>query len=122
MAEKLKLVEFDERPWGSYVTTDTGYNFKSKTITVKPGERLSKQFHYHRDEHWIITSGYGLMELENNEFDVRAGKYIHIPKKTVHRITNTGTQPLVFCEIQIGDFLKEDDIVRLSDDYGRVDG
>jgi len=122
MAEILKLVEFDERPWGSYTTTDSGFEFKTKTIVVNPGESLSKQYHNHREEHWIVVCGYGTMELNDKSFEVTKGKYIHIPKKAVHRIRNTSPQPLVFCEIQLGDYLMESDIVRLDDDYGRVDG
>lgn len=120
MADMMKMVEVGNRPWGNYVTTDIGNNFKTKTITVKPGQKLSKQYHNHRDEHWIVVSGYGVMFHGDREFNVVPGKYVYIPKKIVHRVTNTGKQDLIFCEIQTGDYLNEDDIVRIEDDYGRA--
>lgn len=119
MPEIMKLVEIGDRPWGVYETTSEGYNFKTKTITVKSGQRLSKQWHHHREEHWIVASGQGIVEVNGIERKVHAGSYVHIPKKAIHRVTNNGAGNLVFCEVQLGEYLKEDDIVRVDDDYGR---
>jgi mannose-6-phosphate isomerase len=108
------------RPWGSYqvLAEDTGY--KVKTITVSPGQRLSYQRHERRSEHWFVVAGSGIITLDGAEVKVAAGEAADVPAGTAHRIENTGTSPLVFVEVQHGDYFGEDDIVRLADDYGRT--
>lgn len=111
---------YDERPWGSYTVIDEGPGFKVKRIEVKAGSRLSYQRHAQRDEHWFIVSGRALVTLDGLDIAVNAGEAIDIPIGGAHRIMNSGSEPLVFIEVQRGDYLGEDDIVRLQDDYGRT--
>ncbi len=92
-----------------------------KRITVTPGKRLSYQRHARREEHWLIVEGAGGVTLDGNEFDVQPGAAVDVPVGAAHRIANTDTaQPLVFIEVQRGDYFGEDDIVRLADDFGRA--
>ncbi len=109
----------EERPWGKFESLkddeETGY--KVKWIKVKKGEKLSLQYHKKRAEHWIIVSGKGLMTLGKNSFVVEPGQYIHIPVEEKH--TMKGIENTEFIEIQTGNYLKEDDIVRLEDKYNR---
>ena len=105
------------RPWGSFASLREEEGFKVKKITVSPGEQLSLQYHHHRDEDWIIVRGEGLMTLGDREFKVVPGDHVHIPKEETHTIE--GITETVFIEVQRGDYLGEDDIVRLKDRYGR---
>jgi len=115
--------EHDERPWGEYTVLDEAADYKVKRITVVAGKRLSYQRHARREEHWLIVHGAGRVTLDGEELDVFPGTAVDVPVGTAHRIANTGTeQPLIFIEVQRGDYFGEDDIVRLQDDYGRVDG
>jgi mannose-6-phosphate isomerase len=85
------------------------------------GERLSYQRHARREEHWLIVHGTGLVTLDGEEFSVLPGAAVDVPVGVAHRIANTGTtKPLIFIEVQRGDYFGEDDIVRLDDDYGRA--
>jgi mannose-6-phosphate isomerase-like protein (cupin superfamily) len=111
---------YDERPWGSYTVLDEGPGFKVKRIEVKPGSRLSYQRHAQRAEHWFVITGRALVTLDGLDIAVNAGEAIDIPLGGAHRIMNFGNEPLVFIEVQRGDYLGEDDIVRLQDDYGRM--
>ena len=110
---------YDERPWGSFTVLDEGENFKVKRIEVLPGKRLSYQKHARRAEHWMVVAGAGLVTLDDEEITVRAGETVDVPTGAKHRVENPGTEKLIFIEIQRGDYLGEDDIVRFSDDYGR---
>jgi mannose-6-phosphate isomerase len=110
---------YDERPWGSFTVLDEGENFKVKRIEVLPGKRLSYQKHAQRAEHWMVVAGAGLVTLNDEEIVVRTGETIDIPIEAKHRVENQGKGKLVFIEIQRGDYLGEDDIVRFSDDFGR---
>lgn len=116
---EARLVEYEIRPWGTFYNIDEGDLFKTKTIKVNPGCRLSRQRHTNREEHWIIISGEGIMELNGKEWRVMRGDTIFIDKMDIHRITNDDNEPLVFCEVQLG-VCDEDDIERLDDDYGRI--
>ena len=87
---------------------------------VYPGKRLSLQRHQHRDEHWYIVSGKGEWTLGSKTTSLTAGQSVDIPRKSIHRIENSGLENLVFMEIQTGDYFGEDDIERLADDFGRV--
>jgi mannose-6-phosphate isomerase len=96
-----------------------GGDFKVKTIEVHPSHRLSYQRHARRAEHWFIVAGEGTVTIDGGTVPVRRGDSVDIPVGAAHRVHNTGAAPLVFVEVQYGDYLGEDDIVRLEDDYGR---
>jgi mannose-6-phosphate isomerase-like protein (cupin superfamily) len=123
--EPFKLLdgEYVTKPWGDYVILDEGERFKVKAIRVVPGGKLSLQFHHHRAEDWVIVSGAGIATFGNgSENLLTEGMHMHIPQGAVHRIENRGKIPLEFIEVQVGEYLGEDDIVRLVDYYGRADG
>lgn len=119
MQEKECKHVFDERPWGNYESLLIEKTFQVKRIEVKPGQRLSLQKHKHRAEKWVIVHGEGVVTVGDREVPVSTGSIVEIAKEEVHRMSNTGTKPLIFVETQIGDYLGEDDIVRLEDDYKR---
>jgi mannose-6-phosphate isomerase len=112
--------EQDSRPWGTWEVLATGERYTVKRIRVLPGERLSLQYHHHRSEHWTIVQGLAEVELDDGVHKLSAGNYVHIPVGAVHRVRALGSEPLVFLEIQVGEVLDENDIVRISDDYGRL--
>ena len=111
------------RPWGSYTELERGERYKIKRITVYPGESLSLQMHYHRSEHWVVVKGTAKVVLEKDgelrEYFVHENESIYVPKNTKHRLTNPGRIPLEIIEVQVGEYVEEDDIVRLDDVYGR---
>lgn len=107
------------RPWGRYDIIDTDKGFKVKRITVKPGQRLSYQSHRHRSEYWVVVAGSARVTVDDKSSDLKSGETVMIPDKAKHRVENPGNEPLVFIEVQIGDYLGEDDIERFDDDYGR---
>ena len=110
---------YEERPWGSFTVLDEGAGYKVKRIEVLPGKRLSYQRHARRAEHWMVVGGEARVTLDGEERTVRVGETVDIGTGTAHRVENPGAQVLVFIEIQRGGYLGEDDITRLSDDYGR---
>lgn len=113
--------EIFQRPWGFYKTTILNDYFQSKVISVKPGQQLSLQSHNHREEHWIVAHGKGVVQIEKSEIKIESGSSLFIPKGAKHRLTNTdSSENLIITEVQIGDYLGEDDIVRYEDNYGRV--
>ena len=112
------------RPWGHYQSLDQGAGHQVKRIVVIPGARLSLQKHAHRAEHWTVVAGVaevtlGMERDALKQIIVRANETVHIPLGAIHRLANPGDVPLVLIEVQVGDYLGEDDIVRLEDDYGR---
>jgi mannose-1-phosphate guanylyltransferase len=107
------------RPWGAYTVLEEKAGFKMKRITVKPGRRLSLQKHYHRSEHWIVVSGSALVTKGDKEYFVKPNESIYISMGEEHRVENKGKVDLIFLEIQVGEYLGEDDIVRIDDDYER---
>ncbi len=114
--------EYSERPWGHYtVIDDDAPDHKVKRLVVYPGKRLSYQRHFKRAEHWFIVSGTATVTLDGGVTKVHAGESIDIPLGSAHRIANEGDTDVVFIEVQRGSYFGEDDIVRLEDDYGRVD-
>ena len=113
--------ESERRPWGAFVVLDDGPAAKVKRITVLPGQRLSYQLHHQRAEIWTVVSGIATVTLDGTDHHVGAGEVITIPTGTAHRVRNDGDAPLVFVEVQTGEYFGEDDIVRLEDDYGRAD-
>lgn len=108
------------RPWGTYTILDESNGYKVKRIVVKPGKRLSLQKHYHRSEHWIVVSGTATVTRGEDEYLVRANESTYIPMGEMHRLENVGRIPLVMIEAQVGEYVGEDDIVRISDDFKRV--
>lgn len=108
------------RPWGTYTVLEEGSRFKIKRIEVKPGAALSLQMHYHRSEHWIVVSGTAKIVNGEDEILIRTNESTYIPAGTPHRLVNPGTIALVMIEVQSGEYLGEDDIVRFDDQYGRV--
>ncbi|ENN96232.1 mannose-1-phosphate guanylyltransferase/mannose-6-phosphate isomerase [Methanocaldococcus villosus KIN24-T80] len=108
------------RPWGYYKVLEEGERFKIKRITVLPGKRLSYQMHYHRSEHWIVVKGTAKVVIEGKEYLIRAGESIFVKSGLKHRLENPGKIPLEVIEIQVGEYLEEDDIVRFDDDYNRL--
>jgi mannose-6-phosphate isomerase-like protein (cupin superfamily) len=111
--------EHDERPWGSYTVLEEGAGWKVKRIDVKVGERLSYQRHERRAEHWMVVAGRARVTLDESVRELEPGDAVDIPAGTAHRIESCGDVTLTFVEIQRGEYLGEDDIERLSDDYGR---
>jgi mannose-6-phosphate isomerase len=111
---------FDRRPWGSFSVLDEGDNFKVKRIEVLPGKRLSYQKHSQRAEHWVVVQGSAKVTLDDEEIILSAGEAIDIAIGSAHRVENPGSDLLVFIEVQRGNYLGEDDIIRLQDDFGRA--
>ncbi len=107
------------RPWGNYTILEDEQKYKIKRIVVKPGKRLSLQKHFHRSEHWVVVSGTAIVTLGDKETALRANESIYIPMGELHRLENAGKLDLVIIEAQIGDYLGEDDIIRVEDDYKR---
>ena len=108
----------ESRPWGYYTIVDEDIGFKVKRIFVKPGARLSYQVHEKRNEYWTIIHGGGIFTLNGVLSDVKPGDQLVIPAGALHRIEG-GKDGLAFIEVQLGEYLGEDDIKRLEDDYGR---
>lgn len=108
------------RPWGSYEVIDMGEHFQVKRITVSVGAKLSLQKHYHRSEHWVVVSGTAKVTLGQDERLVAENQSIYIPLGELHCLENVGKIPLELIEVQTGSYLSEDDIVRITDLYGRV--
>ena len=109
------------RPWGSYDSIDNGERFQVKRITVKPGEKLSVQMHHHRAEHWIVVSGTAKVTNGEQTLLLSENQSTYIPIGVIHALENPGKIPLELIEVQSGTYLGEDDIVRFSDRYGRVE-
>jgi mannose-6-phosphate isomerase len=114
------MADHDKRPWGSYTVLDQGDGYQVKRIEVIPGKRLSYQKHAHRSEHWVVVQGQAVVTLDGQDRSLTRGDTVEVPVEAAHRIANPGEAPLVFIEVQRGDYLGEDDIVRLADDFGRV--
>jgi len=107
------------RPWGEYTVLEKGERYKIKKIVVKPGAKLSLQIHYHRSEHWVVVKGTAKVTIGDRVMFVHENESVYVPKLTPHRLENPGKVPLEIIEIQSGEYLGEDDIVRLEDIYGR---
>ena len=108
------------RPWGRYTNLFNGKEFLIKELFVKPKGILSLQKHHHRAEHWLITQGNPKITLNKNIFNKKPNEHIFIPLEAIHRIQNPGKKPVKIMEAQVGSILKETDIVRYQDVYGRV--
>lgn len=127
IVERLKAQNRDEyrlhrevyRPWGKYDSIDFGHRYKVKCITVKPGEKLSLQKHYHRSEHWVVVQGTAKIVKGDAVEYIYENQSAYIPIGIVHALENPGKLPLIVIEVQSGAYLDENDIVRLNDKYGR---
>lgn len=108
------------RPWGNYTVLEESQRYKIKRIVVLPEASLSKQMHYHRSEHWVVVKGTAKVSVGNEERIIHENESTYIPKSTIHRLENPGKIPLEIIEVQNGEYLGEDDIIRLDDIYGRV--
>jgi mannose-1-phosphate guanylyltransferase/mannose-1-phosphate guanylyltransferase/mannose-6-phosphate isomerase len=123
--KKLSRCEIDfhrknYRPWGSFDAVDMGDRHKTKRLVVKPGAKLSLQMHHHRAEHWIVVKGTALVTKGDEQFLLTENESTFIPLGIVHRLENPGVIPLEIIEVQSGSYLEEDDIVRISDGFGRA--
>ena len=107
------------KPWGYYDSIDTGYNFQVKRILVNPGAKLSLQKHLHRAEHWVVVSGVAKITCGNKIYNLEKNQSTYIPKGEIHRLENIENYPLEIIEVQTGNYLGEDDIIRLKDHYQR---
>lgn len=120
MAHGQKSPEYSDPPWGRWEVLLSEPGYKVKRIIVNPGHRLSYQKHSRRREHWIGVWGKGLVVLNEKEIRLGVGNTVDIPAGATHRAINDGETPFIFIEVQLGDYLEEDDIVRLEDSYGRA--
>ena len=107
------------RPWGSYDSVENGPRFQVKRLSVKPGASMSLQMHHHRAEHWIVVAGRARITRNDEVFELVENQSTYIPLGAKHRIENPGPETLHIIEVQSGDYLGEDDIVRFEDRYGR---
>jgi len=117
------LVKFGRtvfRPWGKFTNLEQGKRFKVKSLYVNPGKRLSLQKHLYRSEHWTVVQGNALVQLDEQEFLLAPNESTYIPIGTKHRLSNYGKFPLEIIEVQVGEYLEEDDIIRYEDDYERL--
>ena len=110
-----------DRPWGNYFKLYQEKGVWVKRVSVDPGCRLSLQKHEKRTEKWIVVSGTGMVIVNDVEVNVHVGSIVDVPVGAEHRISNIGKDKLVFIEVATGDYLGEDDIVRIQDDYARQD-
>jgi len=121
---KPELTEIHQtvyRPWGSYTVLEESANFKIKRIVVNPGAKLSMQMHKHRSEHWVVVSGVATITNNEIEYTLQENQSAYIPKMHRHRLVNYTDKPLSIIEVQCGEYVGEDDIIRIEDTYGRCD-
>jgi len=129
LVEELKKYKKNEvqnhittfRPWGQYTILEEGSRYKVKRIVVEPMQRLSLQMHFHRSEHWVVVKGTAKATIGENSHLLHENESIYVPKSMVHRLENPGKVALELIEVQVGEYVGEDDIVRFEDVYGRVE-
>ena len=109
------------RSWGKYTLLTESEGYRLRKIEMDPGASLTMQMHYHRSEHWIVVTGKAEVVNGEETLQLNANQSTYIKKGDIHRLINIGTEDLVLIEVQCGDYLGEDDIVRYEDTYGRVD-
>ena len=107
------------RPWGNYLSVDNASLWKIKKIEVNPGASLSLQLHKKRAEHWIVVEGIAKIEIDDKQLKLNANQSCFVPVGAKHRLSNPGKIPLIIIEVQSGEYLGEDDIIRFKDMYGR---
>ena len=110
----------ETRPWGSFTILDEGKGFKVKRISVNPGHKLSLQYHHHRSEHWTVIQGEAKVTIGESTKRVKINESVYIPLKEKHALANEAEELMQVIEVGLGDYLGEDDIVRLEDRYGRA--
>lgn len=120
MIQKDETGKIINRPWGYYKVIEQGEKYCVKIIHVNVGQKLSVQSHNYRSEHWVVASGKAYVILDENEFNLDVGQSADIPVKAVHSLQNPFEQDLEIVELQMGEIISEDDIIRYSDIYGRV--
>jgi len=108
-----------ERPWGWYQTLARGNGYLVKRLLIRPGQRLSLQRHQHRCEHWVVVAGDGELQVADERISAVVGTSVFIPRESLHR-AGGGTRDLEIVEVQRGEWLSENDIERLDDDFGRI--
>lgn len=118
--DRVNIHETVYRPWGSYSLLESSERHKIKNIAVLPGKKLSLQLHHHRSEHWVVVKGMACVENDGQQFFLRQGESTFIRAGVRHRLSNPGKLPLEIIEVQLGEYVEEDDIVRFDDEYGRV--
>ena len=111
----------EERPWGWFETLGRGHGYLLKRLCIGAGRQISLQRHRHRCEHWVVVEGDGWLECDGRQLEARAGSTLFIPVSAIHR-ARAGSHDLTIIEVQRGAQLREDDIERLADDYGRETG
>lgn len=109
----------EKRPWGEFQVLDEGRGFKVKRIVVRPNGRLSLQSHKHRAEHWAVIDGQATVTIGEQRHTLLRGGSVDIPLGAIHRLENFGSEEVIVIEVQFGDYLGEDDIVRYEDVYDR---
>ncbi|ALA25572.1 mannose-6-phosphate isomerase [Piscirickettsia salmonis] len=110
----------EDRPWGFYESLRMADNYQIKRIVVKAGAELSLQLHHQRAEHWVVVAGVADVTRDDEIIRLERDGYIYLPVECKHRIKNVGDSDVEFIEVQVGDYLGEDDIVRFEDRYGRA--
>ena len=119
MFNQNEIGKLYERPWGTYKTIELMDGFQAKVIEVKPGGRLSLQSHQHRAEHWVVVKGRPTVTVDDDVKEYGVSEHIFIPQQAKHRLENLTQEPIMIVEVQVGDYLGEDDITRYDDVYGR---
>ena len=117
---KNYLSDIEKRPWGNFHIIAKGNGYQIKEMNINPKNKQSLQKHNHLSEYWQVIEGHGQVRIEDSEIKLKTGDNVYIPIKSLHRLENTGSQNLKIIEIQIGELISEDDIVRIEDDYGRA--
>lgn len=110
----------EERPWGEFENILDEEYCKVKKITIKPGQAPSYQYHFKRSEVYVIVKGSAIIKVDDVETEYGVGDVVKIPVKAKHQVNNISSEDLVFVEVQLGEYFGEDDIVRISDNYGRA--
>jgi mannose-1-phosphate guanylyltransferase/mannose-6-phosphate isomerase len=118
--EQASIHKRSYRPWGYYQSVDYGARFQVKRIVVNPGQQLSLQKHFHRSEHWVVVQGTAEVTIDARVTIIKENESVYVPLGCVHRLGNPGKIPLELIEVQVGSYLREDDIVRLEDVYNRL--
>jgi mannose-6-phosphate isomerase len=118
-ASRALPIERVERPWGWFETVSEPLRSKVKRIHLEPGQRISLQKHHQRAEHWVVVEGLASITIGERQFDLQPGESCDIARGQVHRLANRTDEALEIIEVQFGDHLAEDDIVRIEDDYER---
>ena len=108
------------RPWGTFEVLGDGEGYQVKRLTIQPGQAISLQYHEHREEHWVVVGGQGWAQIDDRIWSVAQSDSVRVLRERRHRLSNSGSEDLVVIEVQLGEWLAEEDIVRLADEYGRA--